>query len=174
MGSLKALAAILAGVFLAGVAYGLARPALAVEALNVGGGAGLAALLTAGFMLGRGAASVASGLLSEAPGRRRLLLAAGPLGASALLLALAPSAPGGLGLLAVASLWGVLSGLAWPSVQVSVAALASGVGSGKALAAYFALGASASGPAASYWRSCSWAAAGCSALPPPCWQPRPS
>ncbi len=140
MKALAALAAVLAGVFLAGVAYGLARPALAVEAVNIGGGAGLAALLTAGFMLGRGAASVASGLLSEAPGRRRLLLSAGPLMLSSLLLAAAPALPGPQGLVVVAALWGVLSGLAWPSVQVSVAALASGVGSGKILAVYFALG----------------------------------
>ena len=132
---------VLAGVIAAGIGAGMARPAITYY-LRYSLGATLlsATLLTSSFMLGRTLGSMASGLLGlRGSGLRHMLAGLGLLLAG-VIVALGIGGAGAPGEVHVfMGLWGLLAGLAWPTVQVGIADLRPGA-SNTLLSIYFAAG----------------------------------
>lgn len=129
------------GLFLASMAYGVARPAVAFYVrYDLESSMLAAASLTSGFSVGRGLASLVSGVLGEAlPRLRWAVVELGLASASLLLIFGVPGAPSPLAVVVLMGVWGIISGLVWPSLQVVTSELG-GRRSGTALSIYFALG----------------------------------
>ncbi|MCE4624244.1 MAG: MFS transporter [Desulfurococcales archaeon] len=112
---------ILAGVLIAGVGAGVARPALTYYLrYDIGSTVLAAASLTSSFMLGRTLGSIISGVTgARAPGRRHLL-ASLPLAGAALVIYSFPQLRAPPLILGFTGVWGLMAGVAWPTVQVGV------------------------------------------------------
>lgn len=131
---------VMAAVVLVSVATGLARPAIAFYTRYSLESTMLAtASLTSSFMLGRMLTSIVSGIASELAPGRKWLLASLPAALAGLVVYMIPSTDSPSLVIALMAVWGLLGGLAWPTVQIAVAEMAGGR-SGAALSVYFALG----------------------------------
>lgn len=135
------LAALYTGLILASVAVGIARPSIAFYLrYNLGASMLAAAGLTSGFMTGRSLASLLAGLIGEyIPGYRWLIVLAGLLASGSILAVLIPGSSDPGSVVALMVVWGLVSGLIWPSLQVVTSELA-GPRSGLAMSIYFAAG----------------------------------
>ncbi|MCE4622401.1 MAG: MFS transporter [Desulfurococcales archaeon] len=129
------------GLFIAAVAAGIARPAIAYYVkYDIGSTMLAAAGLTSGFMAGRALASLASGFLSEVLPRYRWLVVLVGLAISGMVLyVVIPSSRSASTVIVAMGLWGIVSGFIWPSLQIVTSELG-GSRSGTAMAIYFALG----------------------------------
>jgi len=134
------LALLVAAVFVASVAAGLSRLALAKYMRDdLGASALLVSSLTTWFMAARAFSSVASGLVADASPAARRLLATVPLAVIAALVYTIPSLASPLAILALNAAWGLLGGVVWPVAQ-TMAALAAGQRSTTVMSVYFAAG----------------------------------
>ncbi|MEB3847051.1 MAG: MFS transporter [Desulfurococcales archaeon] len=133
------LVALYAGLFMASIPAGLARPALAFHLrYDLGATAFATASLTSSFMGGRALASIASGFIGElAPGMKRLIIGLGVAGIGLFLLTVLPNLGEASTVVALTTVWGVLGGITWPTLQVAVAEMGRGR-SGLALSIYYA------------------------------------
>lgn len=129
------------GLFIAAVAAGIARPAIAYYVkYDIGSTMLAAAGLTSGFMAGRALASLASGVLSEVlPRYRWLIILVGLAISSLILYDVIPSSTSASTVIFAMGIWGIVSGFIWPSLQIVTSELG-GSRSGSAMAFYFALG----------------------------------
>jgi MFS family permease len=129
---------IVAAVFLAGLAAGLSRLALArYMRYDLGASVLLVSSLTSWFMAPRAAAALLGGLLSDLSARaRRLFMSAPMLAISALVYLLGLLRDPYL-IVLLSTVWGLLSGLVWPTTQ-TVTALLVRHRAGSAMSVYFA------------------------------------
>ena len=139
-GAATALAAIIAAVFLASVAAGLSRLALAKYLRDdLGASALLVSSLTSWFMGARAFSSVFSGFAADAsPAARRLFLFL-PLALIAVIVYVIPSLGSPSAIILLNAVWGFLSGVVWPVTQAAAAVLA-GSWSSTVMSVYFASG----------------------------------
>ena len=133
-------ALILAGVAIASLGSGLARPAIAYYARYTLGAALLAATaITSSFMFGRTVGSLLSGAAGARRSSARWLVASGGIAGASLFAAAAGSSGSVVELHFFVALWGLMAGLAWPTVQTGVADVSPGR-SNTLLSLYFAVG----------------------------------
>ena len=134
----RALAAIVAAVFLAGTAAGLSRLALArYMRYDLGASVLLVSSLTSWFMAPRAVSALAAGLLSDlSPTARRTLMSA-PMLLISILVYLVAGLRSPYTILLLNAAWGALSGMVWPVTQ-TVAALLARSRAGSAMSLYFA------------------------------------
>ncbi|WP_180385540.1 MFS transporter [Pyrodictium delaneyi] len=139
-GAATALAAIIAAVFLASVAAGLSRLALAKYLRDdLGASALLVSSLTSWFMGARAFLSVFSGFAADAsPAARRLFLFL-PLVLIAVIVYVIPSLGSPSAIILLNAVWGFLSGALWPVTQ-TVAAVLAAPWSSTIMSVYFASG----------------------------------
>ena len=135
----RRLAILYAGLFIASVPAGMARPALAFHLrYDLGATMVATASLTSSFMAGRALSSIASGFIGElAPNRKRLIIGLGVASIGLFLLLVLPSLGRAETVVAFTSIWGMLGGITWPTLQVAVAEMGK-ARSGLALSIYYA------------------------------------
>ncbi len=135
----SSLPLLLVAVFLAGLAAGVSRLALAKYLRDdLGASVFIVSSLTTWFMAARAVSSLVSGLGATASGRLWRLFLATPLLVVAVIVYIIPGAGGPPAILALNALWGFMSGLVWPQAQAL--ASYSWKRSGTAIALYFTVG----------------------------------
>jgi len=134
------LIVLLVGVFIAGLAAGLSRLALAKYLRDdLGTSILVASSLTTWFMGARALSSLVSGIGATASARLWRLFLTLPLLGIAAITYVIPGIRDPLLILALNGAWGFLAGLIWPQAQ-TVASLLGGRRSGTSMAVYFAVG----------------------------------
>jgi len=135
-----ALAVLLVGVFIAGLAAGLSRLALAKYLRHdLGTSILVASSLTTWFMAARAVSSLVSGIGAAASARLWRLFMTLPLAGIAVITYTISNLRDPALILALNAAWGFLAGLVWPQAQ-TVASMLGGRRSGTSIAVYFAVG----------------------------------
>ncbi len=139
-GNLAPLTLMIVGVFIAGLAAGLSRLALAKYMRDdLGTSMLVASSLTTWFMAARAVSSMISGIGAAASKRLWRLFMTAPLVGIAIIVYIISRIRDPFTILALNAAWGFLAGLIWPQAQ-TVTSMLGGSKSGTAIAVYFTVG----------------------------------